>query len=377
MIKKLDLYMVREHVGPFVGGLLTLTILMLLNRIFQLLDLIIKKGVPIATVFQVFMLSLPFILAMTVPMALLISSLVAFGRFSQDFEILAAKSLGISFRRVLFGPIAFGTIIAVLMVLFNNYVLPDANHKVKNLVFDISLKKPAIRIKEGVFTKINNYHIYVESKDDRTGRIYNVKIEQPQGDGKITTITSKNGIVDIKDSFLILTLYNGTIYQTEGKSNQEFRAIHFQRHAISIPVDTRLVKKERAYRGEREMNIAQLEAKIKEKDKEIKSTNDTFRIKILTHIKDRYRIEIHKKFSLPFAGIIFIIVGAAISTITRRGGYGSAFGFSFLIYTFYYIMLIGGEELGRRGYVSPFISMWGANIIFSLIAILLARRCDR
>ncbi len=379
-MKKIDVYLVKEHITPFLSGLFTFTILLLLNRVYQLMDLIIRKGVPLLIVFKVFIYSLPFILAMTVSMSLLVSALVAYGRLSQDFEMMAFKSLGISFKRTLLGPMFFAFFVFLFMCWFNARILPEANHKFKNLIFSIHTKKPAVKIQEGAFSKVEDYLIYVGKKDEKSGKVKDVKIiEKIPESSRVRTIIAKNGVLNTEgDSLILFELRDGSIYETLGEKNQDFREIRFKRQIIRIPLDTKMMEKERRYRSEREMTVKMLLAAIREKNIEIETTDprDTIRLMILKKIKDRYYIEIHKKFSLPFAGIIFIVLGAAIATLTKKGGYGAAFGFSFLVFTVYYIFLIGGEELARRGYVPPAFAMWFPNIFFGILGIFLARRCE-
>ncbi len=344
------------------------------------MDLIIRKGVPLFAVVKIFLYSLPFILAMTVSMALLIASLVSYGKLAQNFEIMAFKALGISFKRTLKGPLIFAFFVFLFMCWFNDKVLPEANHRVKNLIFSVYAKKPAVKVEEGVFTNINDYLVYVERKDEKTGQISGIKIIEPQRNKQnVRTIVAKRGrLSSIGDSTVIFVLYDGTIYESLGERSQDFREIHFKKQVIKISVDTELREKNRKYRTEREMTIKMLLDAMKEKDKEIAETDsrDTIRIQILKRIKNRYLIEIHKKFSLPFAGIVFIVLGAALATLTKKGGYGAAFGFSFLVFTIYYIFLIGGEELARRGYISPFIAMWFPNFLTGIAGYIFARRCE-
>ncbi len=379
-MKKFDLYLIREHISPFLAGLFTFTILLLLNRVYQLMDLIIRKGVPLFAVLKIFLYSLPFILAMTVSMALLISALVAYGKLAQDFEIMAFKSLGISFKRTLLGPIVFASLVFIFMCWFNDKILPEANHRVKNLIFSVYAKKPAVKIREGVFTDINNYLVYVSKKDERTGRLREIKIlETARGKEGPKTIVARDGMIkSIGDTLVVFVLQNGVIYESLGKKGEDFREIRFKKQVLEIKVNTEMQERDRKFRTEREMTVKMLLNAMKEKDREIEKTDprDVVRIKILKRLRNRYLVEVHKKFSLPFAGIVFIVLGAALATITKKGGYGAAFGFSFLVFTIYYVFLIGGEELARRGYVSPFLAMWFPDFLFLIISVILVRRCE-
>ncbi len=97
-------------------------------------------------------------------------------------------------------------------------------------------------------------------------------------------------------------------------------------------------------------------------------------INFRTKSVNRYLVEIHKKFSIPFACIVFIILGAPIGIMTKRGNFGVAALISTVILTFYWISLIQGEKLADRLFVSPFIGMWSFNIVFSIIGIILLIR---
>jgi lipopolysaccharide export system permease protein len=113
-LKRLDLYVIGSTIKPFFGALLVTTSILILDRVFDLMDLIIKKGIPLDVVFQVMLYSLPFILSMTIPMSVFVGSLVAFGRLAQDLEILALLSSGVSLNRIAF-PVAFDNPLYVLV----------------------------------------------------------------------------------------------------------------------------------------------------------------------------------------------------------------------------------------------------------------------
>ena len=377
-MKRIDRYLFKEILSPFLGGLFVLTIILLLNRVFELLDLIIKKGLHVLTVLEIFLLSLPFILALTVPMAVLIGALVAYGRLAQDFEILALKSLGVSVRRTLYAPLLFATLVFGIMVLFNNYVLPESNHKLKNLMIDVRQKKPAIEIKKGIFNKIDNYLLYIRDKNERTGDIFDITLEEVARKGVKTVIAEKGKIYSIGDEYLILELYDGEIHEATGEKKEEFRRIKFKKQIIKIPVDTKLVRQERTYRGDREMNIRMLHEKIESFKNDLRTTSptDSIRIRILKRRINQLWVEIHKKFSIPFASIVFVLIGAPLAIIVKKGGYGSAFGISFILFTIYYVLLVGGEELAGRGVINAIPAMWFPNLFFLIIGILLIKKVE-
>ncbi len=375
-MKKLDDYVVKEHLLPFLGGFSVLTIIMILDRVFDLLDLFLRKGIKLVIVLKVFLYSLPFIIALTVPMAVLISTLMAFGRLAQDFEIMAMKSFGISLKRILVGPVIFGFLIFVLMSIFNNTVLPESNHRLKNLLIDIHEKKPVAQIREGVFTSIENFLIYVRRKNEKTSEIKDVMIQQILEDGRVRTIFAKKGRIVSEPRRLVFYLENGEIHETEGAKKENYRVIRFRQQVITVPVNYELIMHQREYRGDREMSAPMLYARILSLKKEIKrfGKKDPGKVKFMKKRISQLWVEIYKKFSIPFAAIAFIIMGAPIAVMTRKSGFSTAFGFSFLLFMFYYIFLVGGEELADRAIIPPLIAIWFPNILFIGIGLYLLKR---
>jgi len=374
MLKKLDLYIIKLHILPFIGSILVITTVLLLDKIFDLMDLLIKKGVPFEIVLKLFIYALPFMLALSIPMSVLVSSLIAFGNLSQNFEIIAAKSCGISLKRLLLGPLIFSLLVFIFMVWFNDKILPESNHRFKNILIDIYIKRPTAQIKAGLFNEIGNYKIYIRNKDDRTSYIEDVRIYDISNFGK-TFISAKEGyIYSIQDSILILNLKNGEIHELSDGFTNKYRIINFDNYQVIIKLDISLQLREREFRGDREMSISQLLKEYKRKKEDYEKTNDKDLKKYNKMRMNQILVEIHKKFSMPFSAIIFILLAAPISSIIRRGGFGPALGVSFIVFTIYYIFLIGGEELAKKDLVNGAIAMWFPNIFFFIVSLYLIRR---
>lgn len=90
-----------------------------------------------------------------------------------------------------------------------------------------------------------------------------------------------------------------------------------------------------------------------------------------------YAVEIHKKFALAVACFVFVLLGAPIALRFPRGGVGLTIGVSLLVFALYYVCLIAGESLGKRGLIAPVIAMWGANVLFALVAVWLLSKIGR
>ena len=377
-IKVLDRYLLRGLVMPFLGALAFLTMMLLLDRIFDLMDLLLKRGVPARSVLELLLLALPSILALTVPMGVLVAVLVSFGRLSGDFEIIAMKSLGISVKRIMLAPLIASIFVFLAMVAFNNYVMPEANHRLKNLILDIHQMKPSLEIKPGIFNTIDRYRLYFKKKDDKTSTLFDVKIQEIPETGGLRTILAEKAKLKSQNGTLIVTLFNGEIHEAIGPKKEEYRKLKFTEHILRIPVGTGLSRRERSYRSDREMSVSMLLNEIRRTKKELMRTNveEKSRREFLERKIRKFKVEVHKKFALPFASVVFILFGLPIAVMARDKGYGTAFGLSFPIFTLYYVFLVGGESMADKGLIEPSIAIWLPNLLLLVLGIFLIKRSE-
>ena len=401
-------YILKEHFGPFLLGLCVLTFVLLMDQVFTLMDMLIGKGLPLGAVGEVFLLSLPFILAVTTPMAVLVAALMAFGRMAQDNEVTALRSSGLPFHRLLIAPFLASWVLCAFLLFFNNYILPEANHRVRNLLLDIAIKKPALKLKEGAFItdfEDQGYILFIKKVEIKTSRIFDVTIfdlrkggspfqpsipRNPQGLPSIEapqTIISKMGELSFSPDgrTLTVTLRSGTIHSTDPKESSYYRKLPFEKMTINLPVDLNLERQSREFRSEREMGAPTMLVALNKLKKEIaelrKARGQTKEpipeIQFREQQIDSYWVEIHKKFAIAFACPIFILLGAPLGVKARRGGVGIGFGVSLAFFVVYYLFLVGGEELADRGFLSPFLAMWAANILLGVVGVFLTLQTTR
>ncbi len=338
------------------------------------MDLLIRKGVPLWVVLKIVGYTLPFIFSFTVPMAALVATLVAFGRMAQNQEILALKALGVSVRRAAAGPIIGASLLALFLFWFNNWVVPEANHRLKATLFDIGRKKPTAQIKPKLFTRIEDFLIYVEEKDDRTSEIFGVKIEDLRATPPRTVIAERGKVLWSGDTAMVFFLKNGEVHEAGGREG--YRVIKFREYTLKIPVNPEIAQSERRFRTQKEKPLPMLLKDIRERRAKLKDAQDPGAVKALKVSVARLEAELWKRFVLPVAAVALILVGVPIAVMTRRGGYGTAFGISFFIFVLYYIMLVGGEELSSRGFV-PTLALWVPNGFFFLVGLWLLRKEER
>lgn len=186
-------YVLGECVLPFFLALGVLTCVFLLGNLIQLAHLVINKGVDLGTIGKIFLLYVPVLLGYTLPIACLVSVILAFSRLSSDNEILAIRANGVHIKRLLYPLFVVGIILSLVILILNNKLIPYAYHEQRLMLQNLTSKNPAALLEPGVF--INNFEnqiIFIHRIEDN--QLYNVTIYQPQPDGKPTrTIIAKRG----------------------------------------------------------------------------------------------------------------------------------------------------------------------------------------
>jgi len=421
----LSRYILREHIGPLIFAFTIITFILIIDFIPSLVDMIVGKDLPALVVFKVFVYQLGWIVALAVPMAVLVATLMAFGRLTSDQEINAIKSSGIHILRVLFPVILAAVIVTGIMIEFGNQVLPELNHRARVLMQDIRRMRPTLQIRSGAFvTDISGYIILIDSVDHKTSNLTGVKImEMGQKRRAPRTIVAQSGRLTFTNygRDLIFDLREGEIHEFDEKSTQNYRRIAFttQRIVVSdVAEDFR--ESDDQYRTDREKSAEQMLEDIMKWQTGIEPYRNKIHTLVgenierlfsentplsadtgapdyvaLNHLAvaeeansriiareregidtqqkliDSYYVEVYKKYSIPTACIVFVLIGAPLGVLARRGSMGIGIGISLGLFIMYWAFLIGGEDLADRGIMTPFWAMWSANIILGLIGLYL------
>jgi lipopolysaccharide export system permease protein len=429
-VRLLRWYILRQHLVPFLLGFGVITFILEMDVLVDYLDLVVNRGVALGVVAQLFALSLGYIVALSVPCAVLVAVLMTFGRLSQDNEITALRASGINVGNILLGPLAAAALMAVGLTLFNNHVLPATNHAFANLLIDIGRMRPTVKIQEGVFiTDFPGYNLLVRSVNGRTNELRGVTIYQTNpGGGPPTTILARTGYLyytpDGRDA--VLELKDGEIHEIppDPEGSRHYRRLKFRTHIIHIAGAGGVLERTvRDSRSDREMSAHELSVERASLIDQLHSSRLGMEARLtaigvtrpelralpaddapwlerargalaaLTHASDpadalvqrhpaagpqidlwrierpalqrriaSLSVEMHKKFSLPAACVVFVLLGAPIGMRVRRAGPAVAF-VSIAFFLFYYLCLVGGEELATRLMLPPWLAMWLPNLL--------------
>ncbi len=426
LMKTLHKYVLKEQIPPFLFGMFVVIFILILNFLYKNLETLIGKGVPITTSIELLVLSLGWMVVMAVPMAVLIAVLISFMRLGSDNEIVAMRTAGLSLTQIAKPLIIASFALSLAMIPVHNYVVPETNHRLANLLIAIHKKKPALQLRDGIFMNdIKGYSILVQKARGR--KIEGVTISKLVEGKPAQTIRADHGEIyyAADGTTLVIKLYDGEIHDVDPKDPRRYLRVKFTEHTLNIPeAGSKLVKVDRKYRGDRELSIGGLmheiekyKTKLYAVEDEVASTvsesvteaaairdrlvtsdslgvatgslastleHATDRLKTLRDQANSYRrkirslsVEVHKKIAISFACVVFVLLGVPIAVRAKEGGAGAGMVISSGFFAIYYAFLTAGEKLADRGYVLPSLSMWAANIVLGAVGIYLFIRANK
>ena len=444
----LNKYLIKQSFTPFVLSVGVITTVLFLQFLIRAIDRFLGKGLDMFTILEYLYLNLAWIIALSVPMSLLISSVMTYGRMSQENEITALKSAGVNLFSIIKPALWFGSIIGFLLCLFNNFILPDMNYNARLLARDIYQKKPELTIEPGYFVDmIPQYTMIVKELDGKEFK--DVKIFSKNTSSEQTTIYAKSGSLESKGGIITVNLQDGEIHEIDLENYDHYRKIKFGTHQIIISIDDLLLNRtSESNRTDREMKVPAMIEKIQqnkisieqikkrietvkndigidpnsqmnlagimnqieilkedtspeidenrdynnkiptsdyEEKEKIRSLNNNARqfrneftlIENYEKNNNKFLVEIHKKFTLAVACILFTLVGAPLGILVRKGGITIASALSIAFFLIYYILLIWGEQLADRALLDPAIGSWMPNIVLFIVGIIILFLSDK
>lgn len=235
-------YLIRVHIGPFLFSLTAITGLIVVNSVAQRVDALVGKGLPWSVLGEFVLLSLPHTIALSLPMSVLVSVLYAFSQLSTSNEITAMAAGGVRPLRIMFPVLGLGIIGAGVMFYFNDTVLPESNHQLKNLLLDIGRKSPTLDLREQVVnelragTGINRYFLTADRIDHEASTLVNVTIFDANDPMRQRTTYAASGEMafDSARTDLYLTLHDGFVHEVQRDREGGFNRLYFDKQIVPL-----------------------------------------------------------------------------------------------------------------------------------------------
>ena len=363
MTRILDRYVVKELGPPFVIGLGVFTFFLVIDRIFQLTDLVITKSVPFALVMPLLAYMLPAFLAITLPMALLVAVLLVCGRLAGDLEVAALKASGVSPMR-LFRPFLAVAIIVTLLISWLTLVVgPWSSGAFQRQLFRILQSRAATGIKERTFSAtFSQFVIYVDEVSASQVRLKGLLVSDERNADQSRIILAREGrlLSDEATRRITLRFLDGSISEADVSDRRRFRQTYFSLYDMTLPVDSPIAAVSREEKPEKQLAVREL-------------VSEAERLRRAGQIYMPYYIELHKRFALPVAALVFTLVAFPLGIRSHRGGRAVALALSFGIVVGYYILYSSMEGFALRGRLPAGIAVWIPNMLLALLGVALMR----
>ena len=360
MNKIISRYIFREIAFPFFLILFVLTFVLLMGKILQIMDLMVNKGISVLDILHLVMLIMPSFLMFTIPIALLVSILIAMGTFSADNEITALKAAGVSLLQIYY-PVAIASLLTfICTIVIGYYLVPQSNFATKELLFELATQNASIGIKEKVFNSdFKDLLVYADKIPANGEYMEGVIISDKRSTEEQNTIIAKKAflVADTKRMIVKLRLENGSIH-TVSPDLKNYRKVDFRIYDLILDLSTTLATYSEEYKSSTEMTLTELLERMK------KPGLDGSAIRELA-------IEVHKKFSIPLSCIFFGLLALPLGITSHRAVKSRGFAVGIIIVAAYYLLRIGGEALAETGKLSPAVGVWTPNVIFAIIGVLL------
>jgi lipopolysaccharide export system permease protein len=359
-------YTLREMMAPAALGLVLFTFVLLLARLLRLIELVVNRGLPASQVAALFAYLLPAFLEVTVPMAMLLAILVAFGRLSADSEITALRSAGVSLYQLtpaVATMVAASTLVTALLAI---YARPWGHRELRLALFDIARTRASAGIRPQVFNdEFSGLTIYTERIEPATDRLVHVLIADHRDPEQQNTIFSSEGslVSDPARRRVTLHLLDGIIYTRQATGRAEYRT-EFESYEVNLDLEAALAGLSEQESDPKELTLGALVERIDAK----RATGERATAELA---------EYHRKFAIPFACVVFGLLALPLGVQPGRAVKSRGFTVAIAVIFAYYILLSVGQALAEEERVPPALGLWLPNLALGLVGLVSFRRAAR
>jgi LPS export ABC transporter permease LptF/LPS export ABC transporter permease LptG len=347
-------YILKEIFSHSLLGLLVFTFVIFIRELGTLLELVVRHNVPLRDTATLFLLPMPKILMMTIPMAVLVGTLIGLSRMAADGEVVAARASGIGLSAFVWPVMLLavaGWAVALWMSLF---LAPQAQRKMNRMETGLEASQVPYEIQPRVFIeRFPNLLLYLEDVTGSRASWRGVFIADLTQRNSVKVTLAESGVLvnEAARNRFVLHLEQGTTHEYDAQRPEEYSIASFTDTEIPIDIDQggtgAAGRSSPPY-----LNVTQLWQRIHQP-------------------RDRQPalVELHYRLALPVAAIVLALVGIPLGISTRKGGKSVGLMLSILLVFVYYILMAFGLSFAKQGRVSPIVGLWLANTLFALAGI--------
>ena len=346
-------YLIRELLAPICLCLLIFTLVLMVGRLVQLADLVINKGVAFGGILTLLGTLLLSFMAVALPLAFLMGSMIGLGRLCADNETIALRAAGVGLFDMVRPVLALAIGCALLTTLVAMWAAPWGKRTFKATLLEMSRSKASISLQQHLFIKqFKNLVLYANHLDERSGEMSGVFIVEAQsGRGPIMIIADTGQLVsDPLENTLTLQLRDGTLHRKEGATAKDtYQVIRFNNYDIRPDLSAAMAAPKFAQRT----NPNEL------------SMSDLWQATAAEGARGRAaRAELHSRLCAPLAPLLFALFILPFGIQTQRSGRSGGFVAGLLIYLGYYLLKSLGETMTAELQVPPLFSVWLPHLAF-------------
>ncbi|OGW24026.1 MAG: hypothetical protein A2X59_09875 [Nitrospirae bacterium GWC2_42_7] len=353
MLKIIHKSVLKELFITFVLTLTFLNSILMMEKLLRLSRVLSGVGASVLDMIKIILYLQPQLLLLTIPMSLLLSILLIYGRMNMDNEIVILKVCGMNFKGISLPAMVLGLTCFVVALTVSFYLGPKSSIKLREEITAIIAERSALSIEEGTFnTSFKDIVIIVKGKKS-SDTLEKIFIHDNRKKGEPRVLMAKEGRIYVQDELKIgLLLTDGYINLTKGSNTTE---LFFDRYKMTLSLGNESPSAKKA-----EFTPSELARKASEADTYKKKTS--------------FYLELHRRFSLPFICLVLIFLGTPFSLLSGKSGRLGGLALGLLIFTFYYMALIYSENLVMTGKMPHYIGSWIPTAILGVLAFLLFRK---
>ncbi|UCE17648.1 MAG: LPS export ABC transporter permease LptG [Gemmatimonadota bacterium] len=349
----IDRYVTRQFVATLGAALIAFVVIYVLIDLIENLDTFIDNNTPLVLVVKYYLLYVPFMANLTLPVAVLLSCLFTIGQMVRHNESVALKASGVSLYRVLLPLFRIGIAISLFALLFSELVVPEANRRRAHVERVQIKKRPSqdiLRRRDIYLQDTPRRLIYINEYASRTRTAKKVLIQVYDGDKLVERIDA--GTMIWENSVWVLKQGERRTFEDDEEQFETFSLL--RRSDFDFTPDDIAQRP----KDPEEMNVLELRKYIG-------------RVQRMGGDAQRWRADFHLKLSFPFTNMIIVLFGTALASVRRKSGAAVGFGISLFICFVYYTVMEAGRAFGRTGDLPPLAAAWIGNVIFGLIGVTL------
>src|SRR5271157_6021853 len=349
-------YILGEISSYALLGLLVFTFVIFIPHLSSLLELVVRRNLPPLGVISLFLLPVPGILVLTVPMAVLVGTLIGLSRMAADGEVIAARASGIGISQFVRPVLLFACAGWALTMWMSLYLAPQAARKLNRMEARLKASQVSYEIQPRVFIEqFPNLLLYLQDVTGSRSKWRGVFIADTTQRDQVKVTLAESGVLvnEAANDRLVIHLAQGMTHEIDPQNSAQYSVVSFTDTDIPVPLDQGST------------------AGSESQSPPLLSVHQLMKQTRRPRERQAALVELHYRFALPVASLVLALVGISLGLSTRKGGKAVGLMLTILLVFVYYILMAFGLSFAKQGRLPPLIGLWIANVIFAVVGVLM------